>query len=180
MSEVAETKPNPTQKTKKNAPNWFPVAALFLFVIVGILLGARSGSSQRLDAQATLVHSQVDEQFRLGMEALNAGKYEIAAQHLDFVAKNAPDYQGLQEALSQLAMWTIMSPTPVPTSTQTPIPTPDLRGADIIFSQAQQYISVRDWTNAINSLAALRKNTPTYRTDDEDGIYYISLRERGW
>lgn len=180
MSEVTETKPNNAISKNRKSSNWIPVVGLLLFIIIAILLGVRSGSSLRMDAHATLVHSQVDEQFRLGLEALGAGNYEIASQHLDFVAKNAPDYPGLQDALSQLALWTIMSPTPVPTATHTLTPTPDLRGADTIFLQAQQSLSLGDWTNAINSLDALRKVNPTYRTVDVDGMYYISLRERGW
>jgi hypothetical protein len=180
MSDIPDTQPNPASTASKKLSRWIPVIAFVFLLVLGIFVGIQSGYSQRRAAQATVVARQVDEQYQLGLEAMNNSQYEIAYQHFDFVAKNAPDYPGLLDALNQLALWTMMSPTPIPSATPTLTPTPDLRGAEVIFNQAKQQIAAQDWTNALNSLDALRKAAPTYQTVEVDGMYYIALRERGW
>jgi hypothetical protein len=66
-------------------------------------------------------------------------------------------------------------PTPEPVFT----PTPDLRGIEDIFIQAQQQMRNQDWETVIQTLDVLRKADITYRTIEADGMYYLSLRNRG-
>jgi tetratricopeptide (TPR) repeat protein len=183
MSETTDTNFNDSPKASK-APKtisrWIPILGFIILIVLGISAGIGSGVIQRNHAEATVVTRQVDEQFRLGIEAMNTGQYEVAFQHFDFVARHDQKYTGLEEALTQLALWMSMSPTPSPTLTPTITPTPDLRGAEAIYNQAKEYISAKDWTNALNSLDALRKTDPAYRAVNVDGMYYIALRSRGW
>lgn len=179
MSELSETNPTNTNQPSKKLPKWIPILGFFLLLLLGIFAGIQSGYSQRRAAQATVVAQQVDEQFQLGLEAMNNGQYEIAFQHFNFVVQNAPSYEGLKEALNQLARWTVMSPTPLPSATPTMTPTPDLRGAEAIFNQAKEFIAGRNWESALNALDALRKVDPTYRVVEVDGMYYIALRNQG-
>lgn len=180
MSDITDTTPRPAVKRPQPLSRWIPLLAFVLLIVLGVLAGVGSGVSQRRQAEATVVARQMDEQFRLGLEAMNNGQYEVAFQHFQFVAFHDQAYPGLQEALAQLALWMSMSPTPSPTLTPTITPTPDLRGAEAIFNQAKQYLAARDWTSALNALDALRKTDPTYRTVEVDGMYYIALRNRGW
>lgn len=179
MSDI-NSENNPKEVRKKTVrEKWIPFFGFLVILVLGILIGVGSGFSQRKAAQATVVTGQVEEQFKLGMDAMNTGKYDLAFQHFQFVAQNAPDYPGLREALTQLALWISKSPTPTPSQTPTLTPTPDLRGVEAIFAQIQEYIKNKDWNNALNSLDALRKADPTYKTVVVDGMYYVSLRSRG-
>ena len=179
MPDMTDTNPNPAVKPHKTLSRWIPILGFIVLLALGVFTGVESGFAQRRDAQATVVARQVDEQFQLGKEAMNNGQYEVAFQHFQFVVQNAPAYPGLQEALTQLAVWVSMSPTPIPSATPTLTPTPDLRGAEAIFNQAKQYVAAQDWTNALNTLDALRKADPTFHAVEVDGMYYIALRSRG-
>jgi len=179
MSDMTDTNPNPAVKPPKALSRWIPILGFIILITLGIFTGVESGLAQRRDAEATVITRQVDEQFQLGKEAMNNGQYEVAFQHFQFVAQNAPAYPGLQEALTQLAVWVSMSPTPFPSATPILTPTPDLRGAEAIFNQAKQYIATQDWTNALNTLDALRKADATFHAVEVDGMYYIALRSRG-
>jgi tetratricopeptide (TPR) repeat protein len=179
MSDMTDTTPTPAVQSPKPLSRWIPILGFVVLVALGIFAGVGSGVVQRKHAEATVVTRQLDEQFQLGVEAMNNGQYEVAFQHFQFVAQHDQAYSGLQEALTQLAVWMSMSPTPSPTLTPTITPTPDLRGAEAVFNQAKQYVAAQDWTNALNTLDALRKTDPTYKTVEVDGMYYIALRSRG-
>jgi tetratricopeptide (TPR) repeat protein len=111
---------------------------------------------------------------------MSNGQYEVALQHFQFVIQNDPNYPGVQDAYTKLMVWISVSPTPSPTITPTITSTPDLRGVETIFNQAKQYIAAKDWDNALATLDNLRKADPTYHTAEVDGMYYISLRSRGY
>jgi tetratricopeptide (TPR) repeat protein len=72
------------------------------------------------------------------------------------------------------------TPTTAPTATTIPVtPTPDLRGFDQMFQDAQQLILNKDWQKAIDALDNLRKANLQYHTVDVDGMYYVALRNLG-
>jgi hypothetical protein len=69
--------------------------------------------------------------------------------------------------------------TPAPTPTIEISPTPDLRGAEELYTQAAQHLRDKEWDLTIETLDRLRQEDLAYRTLDVDGMYYIALRYRG-
>jgi tetratricopeptide (TPR) repeat protein len=180
MSQLPDTNPNLAFKQQGKMPRWIPILGFVVLIALGVFAGFQSGLSQRKAAQATVVAQQVEEQYQLGLDAMNNGQYEVALQHFQFVIQHDSTHPGVQDAYTKLMVWMSVSPTPSPTITPTITSTPDLRGAEAIFNQAKQYIAAQDWNNALATLDNLRKADPTYRTAEVDGMYYISLRSRGY
>ena len=169
---------------KKNKPK------RFLFVLTGILilligsgagwyLGSQEGQKLRTQERNKVVLEVATTQYELGVRELEEGRYENARKRFEYVIKIMPEFPGVQEKLTEvlLAQSIVNTPTPVPIPTLTP--TPDFRGEQELFDQAWQYILVEDWDNAIYTLDLLRDKNLQFKPVDVDGMYYISLRNRG-
>ncbi len=155
----------------------------FLLVVVMIALGAlggyQSGLGVRRHAEATLVARQLGEQMALAQDDVEAGRYDIARQRLEYIIENEPDYPGAVELLTQVEVLSHVTPTVTPTLTPTLTPTPDLSGAESIYARVQDLMAQEDWEGAVNALDELRKTAPDFRTADVDGLYYMALRNAG-
>ncbi len=169
----------PTPGSKRNFPRWLVGLCVVALLAIGLLGGYGSGMGQRYAAYDTQIAGQLDEQFQLGMQAYNAGNYELAQKYLDFVITNDSNFPGIVPAYSDLMMH--MQATPTPEFSPTPVvsPTPDLRGAQDIYNTALQLLNSGDWDGAITNLDSLRKGYPDYQTAQVDGMYYMALRQRG-
>jgi hypothetical protein len=186
-----ETRPNPVDpepasRVRKKFPGWLAALVLVLLIVIGVLGGYGSGMGKRISAQNTQVTGQLDDQFKLGQEAFNAGQYELAKQHYEFVIQHNPEFPGVQSAYANLLIQMLITPTPVPTLTLASTATPDTRGVDEIYSNVIALLSTpdenlcgRDWDGIIAKLDSLRKADITYLAAEVDGMYYISLRNRG-
>jgi len=158
---------------------WLAVIIIILLVIFGALAGYGSGMGQRYDAQDTQISGQLQEQFTLGIEKMEAGQYELAKVHFDFVIEHDPKFPGLVEAYADLLIRMQTSPTPTHTATPTVTPTADMRGVEVIYANVQSALSSRDWDTVLTNLDSLRKADPGYKTAEVDGLYYLALRMRG-
>ena len=182
-SKKTDTKPskNPTSKPRK----WLWVLGGIFFVIAMIGLGAFIGYSSaiqnRLKNQESQVALTATTQFQLGIEDLNAGRYEMARKRFEYVIQIDPSFPGVTEKLSEAMLQLAMVETPTVNSepTITLTPTPDLRGVEELFNQIQAHMRNSDWENAILTIEALRSADYTYRAVEVDGFYYIALRFRG-
>ncbi len=187
-SEIAHQEESPSPKRKKRvAWYWwllFSILLLIGIVVVSGLLGYSSGIQDRQANEATQVALVAEEQFNLGIQNMEEGRYYIAQQHLKYVLELNPNYPGIIEKLTEveLILNATATPTPAPTATPTPIPftpTPDTRGEAELFAQAEDFIKNEEWSSAIETLETLRKRNPEYRAIDIDGMLYLSLRQRG-
>ncbi len=175
-----DTQPNsPAPVTRKNFPRWLAALCVVTLIAIGLLSGYSSGMGQRYDAQNTVVAGQLDEQFQLGMQAMNAGQYENAKAYFEGILRTDSNFPGIQAAYTDLLLLMQVTPTPVFSPTPLVSPTPDLRGAEEIFNTALQFLNASDWNGAITNLDSLRKSNPAYRTAEVDGMYYMALRQRG-
>ncbi len=175
-----DTQPNlPAAVEKKKFPRWLAALCVVTLIVIGLLAGYGSGMGQRYAAQNTVVTGQLAQQFQLGNEALQAGNYELARQYFEFIIKTDSNFPGIQAAYADLLLRMQVSPTPIFSPTPLVSPTPDLRGAEEIFNTALQLLNSGDWDGAITNLDSLRKTSPTYRTAEVDGMYYMALRQRG-
>ena len=172
-----------TQPSKPIAPKkrgrTFLFSALIILVLLAIVLlaGYQQGISVRKQNQVTVVTQQLTEQFQFATEDIQAGRYEIAKQRLEFIITNDPTFPGVQEKLTQvLVLMNAPTPSPVPSLT----PTPDFSGAEQAFAKAGQLIAAQDWTNALSALDQIRKLDSTYQQSQVDGMYYFALRNYGY
>lgn|GEM_PF-539385 len=163
---------------------WFFFPLIGLAVLLAVLLlsgfgGYSAGISQRKHAEGTQVAQAIGEQYQLGLEDMQQGAYSRALQRFQYVVENDPNYPGVTEKLAEvlLEINTTATPTLLPTTTLTP--TPDTRGSQQLFDQAQQALAGSDWDGAIEHLLAMRKSDPGYRTVEIDGMLFLALRNRG-
>ena len=173
-----------TQPMKaKKKPRWkrFLITLLGFIIIVGLGLygGYNSGIGVRKAAEATQIGQALNEQFQLGAVALAEGRYDHARQHFEYIIQHNANYPGAAEGMAEAILGMSFTATPKPTQTPTLTPTPDLRGVEAIFNNAQALINAGDWANALATLDQLRKEGPTYRTAEVDGMYYFALRYAG-
>jgi hypothetical protein len=155
------------------------LVALLLIGATSAFGGYMSGINERTNFEVTQVAQQVEEQFQLGLQDLEAKRYDLARQRFEYVIQLDPNYPGVTEqlALVLLEINTTATPTQVPTPTLTP--TPHTRGVDELFSQSQIFLADGKWTEAIESLLKLRKDEPGYQTIKVDSMLYVALRNRG-
>ena len=187
--ELKDTQPNPIKggvlttnghpDRVRKFPRWLVALVVVILIAIGLLGGYSFGMDQRYTAQNTLIGGQLQDQFQLGTQAMNAGNYDIAEQYFKFILQTNPNFPGIQAAYANLELKMQVSPTPVFSPTPYVSPTPDLRGAEEIYNTAQQLLNSGDWDGAITNLDSLRKISPTFHTAEVDGMYYIALRQRG-
>lgn len=187
-SEPQSTEPSDTQK-KTTAANgkeegrpslwrrlrWF----VLVFVVASLLAGGAgymSGVEQREQARKSALQAQAEEQFRRGVEDLEAGRYELARQRFEYVIQLDPSYPGAPERLAE-ALLRLNQPTASPTVEATA--TPNLAPVEELFEQAQAALREGNWTAAVQTLLTLRAKDPDYRAVDVDGMMYLALRNRG-
>lgn len=162
----------------------------FFWTIVGLVTllaiaafsaygGYRSAIGDRNSYKATQIAGDAESQFLLGMEDMQAGRYELARQRFEYVVQLDPNFPGIQDRLAEvlLQLRTTATPTSAPTPTLTP--TPDLRGRDELYDGGRSMLMSGDWTNAIETLLTLRKRYPDYNAIKVDGMLYVALRNRG-
>jgi tetratricopeptide (TPR) repeat protein len=153
------------------------ILGLLLLIGLGGLGGYSSGIGTRKAAKNILITKQLSEQFSFALVDIEFGRYDAARQRLEFIISKNPGYPGAAEKLTEVLILG-SAPTPVPTPTLTP--TPDFTGADEAFQRARQLIHAQDWAGALQTLDTIRKLDPSYKTAQVDGMYYFSLRNRGY
>lgn len=173
------------KKRKRRTQLWVGGGALLAIVLVlGIsaLLGYRQGIQQRTALEQGQTQLAVAEQFELGLQDMEAGRYEVARQRFEYVINLDPNYPGITDKLAEVLIILNATATPTPAPLPTAVeatPTPDLRADEELFSQAETHLANEEWDLAIQTLEQLRKNNPSYRSVDIDGMLYIALRHRG-
>lgn len=153
---------------------------LGLLALGGALAGYRSGMNARqsiANEQSTL---SLKEQFDLAVQDLEAGRYEVARQRLEYILTLDPAYPGATDHLAEALaiLYATATPSPLPPTT-TPTPTRDPRPVQELFSQAQSLVAGEQWDQAIDTLLAVRQADPAHQTARVDGMMFITLRQRG-
>jgi hypothetical protein len=149
-------------------------------VFAGSLTGLRSGRALLAARNSALEGQEIDQQYALAVEDMQAGRYDIARQRFEYVLALKPDYPGAMQGLSDAmaVLFATATPSPLPPTAE-PTPTPDLRPIQELFTQAQLALASLDWTRTIDTLVALRSSDAAYQTARVDGMLFIALRNRG-
>lgn len=165
--------------TSKGRGRTFLFSALILLAVLAvvILAGYQSGISTRKQNQSAVVGQQLTEQFQFALEDIQARRYEIAKQRLEFIITNDPTFPGIQEKLTEVL---VLMNAPTPTVTPSLVPTPDFTGAEQAYARAVQLIAAQDWPGAILALDDMRKLDASYQQSQVDGMYYFALRNYGY
>ncbi len=157
----------------------FGILALIAIAVISAVAGYSSGINQRKQAEAVLVAQAVDEQYQLGLQDMQAGRFEMARQRFEYVIQLNPNYPGVTEKLADVLVLINATATPTIVVTPTPSPTPDLRGVEELFMQAREHMNNLEWDQAIETLLNLRKADVNYKPVLVDGMLYMSFRNRG-
>ena len=172
---------NPAPKTKmgKVKKGILGVIAILSVLAVSALLGLQSGRIIKSDTTAILQMVEAVKQYELGLRDMESGQCQFARQRFEAVITYDPEYPGVAQkwADAQVCIDTTGTPTTAPTATLTS--TPDVRGPDALFSDAQNLMIAEDWGQLLEVLDSLRKNNPEYQPVKVDGLYFLALRNRG-
>jgi hypothetical protein len=144
------------------------------------VIGYQSTMQKQHTTATALSKTSLNEQFDLALQDISESRYEVARQRLEYIIAQEPSYPGVTEKMAEVMsiLYATATPTP-PAPTETAIPTRDLRPVEDLFKQAQSLVAAQQWTEAIDTLVALRKADPAYQTARIDGMLFISLRQRG-
>lgn len=194
---LSDTKPikisskNPSETSQTDATNfallkkpffWIIVFGFvfFLFISIGAAAGYSSGLSSRATIKDRQINQEVNKQFQMGVQDLEAGRYEIALHRFEYVIAENPNYPGITEKISEAmaVVYSTATPTLLP-STITPTPTHDFRSEEELFNHSIALIAGGDWGTGIDTLLSLRKLNKEYLTAKVDGLLYIALRNWG-
>lgn len=184
MSDTAPTNISPdTQPRKAKKNRLVPILIGALVLLVALALGGAAGYTQGIGARVSIQQTNVSkvlvDQFGLAQQDVEAKRYDVARQRLEYILQKDQNYPGAVDMLTKLLVQMAITPSATPTLVPSATPTPDLRSQDAIFTQAQEQIKNSDWSNALASLDSLRKADPTYKSAQVDGMYYTGLRNRG-
>jgi tetratricopeptide (TPR) repeat protein len=176
-----ENVPEATQPVTTALPTlWKRVRWFALLLVVAIVFASAGGyvAGQRLRSSdlAIDVSRVVQEQFQLGLQDLDNGRYEIARQRFEYVIRLDPSYP---QAAERLAAALVGMNAPVATFAAAATPTPNLAPVEDLFAQALAAAENSDWDVVIDTLLTLRAKDATYRAVEVDGMMYSALRNRG-
>lgn len=184
-------KPSPKVAVKTHSRKKYSFVRFLLWavlfcglVIFAVLIGGAVGyqtTTQIQHSTATAFSkTSLNEQFNLALQDIAESRYEVARQRLEYVIAQNPSYPGVTEKMAEVMSILYATATPTaPAPTETATPTRDLRPVEDLFKQAQSLVAAQKWTEAIDTLVALRKTDPAYQTARIDGMLFISLRQRG-
>ena len=194
LEQTSQVAPDDTQKfktsrksKKANGPLEVKKPKLWRVILSGIFvtlllgaaggyLGYNKGINDRLNAQNEEILSEAALQYQYGMQQMNAGNYELARTHFEYVLEIYPEFPGLADQYTQVMLK--IAESSKPTATPAATSTPDNRNVETLFAQAQQEVHAQQWASAVSTLEALRNADYTYRTLEVDGLYYTALRYR--
>jgi tetratricopeptide (TPR) repeat protein len=153
------------------------VFILILFAGSGASIGYAAGIQQRLAQQNQQRLVTAATHFNYGVGAMLQNNFEVARLQFEYVLKIYPDFPELKEKYTQTILE--LTKNDLPTSTPATTPTPDMRGVEALFSQAQQEVNSKNGTAALKTLDILRNQDIKYRTLEVDALYYMALRFSG-
>ncbi len=106
-SPPGEATPPPPSAAGKRGFSLRLVAVLGVILLILIAAGSayagyQSGITNRTQAEATQIALQVREQFELGLQDMQARRYDLARQRFEYVIQYEPGYPGVTEKLAEV------------------------------------------------------------------------------
>jgi hypothetical protein len=173
-SEATQPTRSPSARGPWRILRWF-ILLVVTAVLFAALVGYASGQRQRQSQVQVSLARAADEQFQLGLQDLQAARFELARQRPNTSSSSTcpiPTQQRLAEALVGLD-------APVATFAPAATPTPNLAPVQDLLSQASAAHLSGDWDVVIDTLLALRAKDAEFHAVEVDGMLYSALRNRG-
>ncbi len=172
----------PMAKPGKKGVKWWLIGGIvgvLLITAFGALGGYYSGIANRQAIAQNNRSLAASMQYQLGLTDMQNGNYDFAKQRFEYVIQLDPGFPGVLEKMAEIAI--VMNATAIPTDAPiaTAAPTLDLSGVENLLAQSKQFLVAEDWTGAMAALDAIRKENPSFKTLEVDGLYYLALRSRG-
>ncbi len=146
-------------------------------------LGYRHGERDWQISSALTQEAMLSEQYGLAVQDMNAERYELAIERLNWILERDPFYPGAAELLTDAIRLANATPTPTPTITPTVIvtPTPVQANADPdeLLAQAEELYAAENWLGVIEVLEALIGIDPAYQTDHVEQMLFEALVAQG-
>jgi tetratricopeptide (TPR) repeat protein len=165
-----------------------PGAFLILAIVLGGVLtlaamgGYYAGVNERNRTAATAQAVELDRQFQLGIQDMQAGRYLLAIQRFEFILSVDPAFPEaagrLAEARLGASLGTATPPGPL-AATPTLIITVGPETAQTLFAEARAAFDTQDWDTALQKISALRIVDPDYERAAVHRMTFDSLRSRG-
>jgi tetratricopeptide (TPR) repeat protein len=179
---INETQPMVVEPKKKTAVwKWIllGLGIIILLTAAGGSIGYASGLAFRQKTAQTQAALAASTQYQLALSDLSSGNLSRAKDRLVYVIQLDPGYAGAKEKLAEVMIQLASTATPTPAPTATVVPTLDTSGEEALLAQAKQLLAGNDYTGTLSALDNLRKQNPTFKTAEVDGLYYRALRYRG-
>lgn len=183
-----ETAPSPVDTNhpehNESGPRWgrnllYGFLIFIAIAAIGGFGGYRTAVADRVAAATLETAVEISKQFLRAQQDYADGNFEVARDRIEYVIQKDPAYPGAEELLTQILIAAQSTATPTIAPTPTLTPTPDLRDIEQIFAAAQALRLDRNWDAMLENLDTIRKQNPTYRSIEVDGLYYVAYRERG-
>lgn len=165
----------PPRRSLWRVVRWFVLLFLVAGTVAG-LLGYWIGAQQREAAQQEAVRQSAKEQFDLAEQDIQASRFSLAQQRLQYVIRVDPGYPNAADKLAQVLV-ALNQPTSEPTPDVTA--TPNLAPVKDLLSQAEAAIQAGNWTTAINTLVLMRSKDAGFQAVARDDLMFVALRNRG-
>lgn len=165
----------PSTRSLWRVLRWF----VLLFLVAGIaagLLGYWIGAQQRQAAEQEAIRQSAKEQFDLAEQDIEAARFSLAQQRLQYIIRVDPGYPNAADKLAQVLV-ALNQPTTEPTPDVTA--TPNLAPVNDMLSQAEAAIQAGDWTTAINTLVLMKSKDAGFQAVARDDLMFVALRNRG-
>ena len=171
----SSTQPTPAASRRRRWLRWLALL-LILALVAGSVSGYLAGSGQRRAARLQAFSAKAKEQFDLGVQDLQAQRYELARQRFEYVIQIDPGYPGIIDQMAAVLV-ALHAPTSTPISLASP--TPNNAPVEQLLTEARASLGSGDWTTTIDTLIGLRAKDPTYKAVEVDGLLFAALRNRG-
>jgi len=150
-------------------PHWVWLLGFGLFIgciLMSVLGVGLAGIYGGLEERATLARQQAEEHYNKGLAYMEEGDYNLADAEFKEALRLAPDYweaaDKLREAKAQIA------------AMATPTSEARNEAADLLYQQAQELYSQKNWIEAVLKLEQLRGLEPYYEREKVTEMLFSS------
>lgn len=184
---MSEQNLNETQ-SMESQPRKKPAVWKYILVAIGIILvltamgggiGYAAGISTRQKTAKQQASLAAATQYQLALVDYSSGNLTRAKDRLVYVIQLDPGYEGAKEKLAEIMIQLAATATPTAAPSPTTAPTMDTSGVEALLAQAKQLLAGGDYTGTLNALDVIRKQNPSFKSAEVDGLYYRALRYRG-
>jgi|GEM_PF-1047358 len=152
------------------------LCVLALAISISGIGGAVAGQRERdlRATQTTIV--DLNLQFTLGLDDLQAGRYELAAQRFRWILQRDPARTDVAAALDE-AERRLLNPDTTPTPTR--VPAASGQDLETLFAEASDYYARQQWENAIIRLQEIQARDAGFREVEVKQTLHTALKTLG-